>query len=201
MMFGLWVVSAAITIWCRGAEGLPTLTEVSPLANWNPESGVNPDEIGDFEEGDMDVPVDYARNGLVDEKFRWPNGTVAYVISGEFNEKQLVKIHTAFEIFENSTNGCISFVERTDEHDRINIKSERSGCHSAVGKTGGSQTVNLDTHGCFSSIGLPLHELLHALGFHHEQSRFDRNEHVTINWENIKEGHNESWKASGQGKS
>ncbi len=36
--------------------------------------------------------------------------------------------------------------------------------------------------------GVILHEMLHALGFYHEHSREDRNDHVTIHWENIKDG-------------
>ena len=40
----------------------------------------------------------------------------------------------------------------------------------------------------FSRYGTVQHEMLHALGFFHEQSRTDRNDFVTINLDNVEEG-------------
>ncbi|XP_051552163.1 high choriolytic enzyme 1-like [Myxocyprinus asiaticus] len=53
-----------------------------------------------------------------------------------------------------------------------------------LGRRIGGQTVSLDRAGCIF-LGIVQHELLHLLGFHHEQNRSDRDSHVQILFENI----------------
>ena len=62
-------------------------------------------------------------------------------------------------------------------------------CYSYIGRIGVAQTVSLDDN-CFND-GLPgtaIHELLHAVGFFHEQSRTDRDDYVIINYSNVQPG-------------
>ena len=64
-----------------------------------------------------------------------------------------------------------------------------SSCKSSVGMRywrDGVQELSLGG-GC-NAKGTIMHEMMHALGFWHEQSRPDRNQFVEILWENIEPG-------------
>ncbi|XP_011492314.2 high choriolytic enzyme 1-like [Oryzias latipes] len=113
-----------------------------------------------------------ASNGLV---------VIPYVISSEYSGGEVATIEGAMRAFNGKT--CIRFVRRTNEYDFISVVS-KTGCYSELGRKGGLQELSINRGGCMYS-GIIQHELNHALGFQHEQTRSDRDSYVRINWENI----------------
>ncbi len=60
-----------------------------------------------------------------------------------------------------------------------------SGCASYVGKIGGAQNIWL-AEGC--GFGATVHEIGHAMGYWHEQSRCNRDTYVQVNYSQIQPG-------------
>lgn len=84
---------------------------------------------------------------------------------------------------------CIRFIPyKGEESDYIRLTAGNTGCWSSVGRIGGRQDINLQVPGCVTLKGTIIHELMHAVGFLHEQSRFERDQYIHINWQNIKKG-------------
>jgi len=126
---------------------------------------------------------DYTRNAIRELWKKWPGGKIPYIISSSFSSYERRVIASAIQQYHTKT--CIRFVPRTREVAHVHIM-KGSGCSSSIGRTGGRQTVSLGS-GCVYA-GIVMHELMHATGFWHEQSRADRDDHVIINWGNIRQG-------------
>uniref|UniRef100_A0A3B5KZN4 Metalloendopeptidase n=1 Tax=Xiphophorus couchianus TaxID=32473 RepID=A0A3B5KZN4_9TELE len=60
-------------------------------------------------------------------------------------------------------------------------------CLFPAGDSDGGQKLSLQKNGCLYGSTVQ-HEVLHALGFNHEQVRSDRDNYVSIHYENIGEG-------------
>jgi PKD repeat protein len=139
--------------------------------------GVPPFAINDFNDDSLSAKASWGG------KTTWPNGIVPYTFKSEVPSNDRTTILNAMKWIEKVAN--VTFVERTSETGYIEL-IRGDGCYSYVGRTGSKQPVSIGS-GC-GSIGIVAHEFLHALGFYHEQSRADRDEHVDIHWENIRSG-------------
>ncbi|ROL47857.1 Meprin A subunit beta, partial [Anabarilius grahami] len=100
----------------------------------------------------------------------------------------------AFEQFR--LKSCIDFKPRAAEDFYISVES-REGCWSYVGRIfPGGQPLSIG-YGC-GIKAIVEHEFLHALGFLHEQSRYDRDDYVTIKFENIIKGKESNFNKYGE---
>uniref|UniRef100_A0A3Q3FW15 Metalloendopeptidase n=1 Tax=Kryptolebias marmoratus TaxID=37003 RepID=A0A3Q3FW15_KRYMA len=81
---------------------------------------------------------------------------------------------------------CIDFKPRKSEEYFLSIQ-KLNGCFSYIGQVF-ANGQNLSIGSSCDHLGIVEHEILHALGFYHEQSRYDRSDHIKIVWDNIKEG-------------
>nr|QNH72400.1 toxin candidate TRINITY_DN17053_c0_g1_i1 [Ceriantheomorphe brasiliensis] len=113
----------------------------------------------------------------------WPDGEVPYTLSSLLSQPARKAIRQALKVYKRKT--CITFVPRISQENYVAFVPGQ-GCYSAVGQQGGRQEITISSR-C-ETKGTILHEIMHALGFHHEQSRYDREIYVKILWWNIEPG-------------
>ncbi|XP_078688834.1 uncharacterized protein LOC144920501 [Branchiostoma floridae x Branchiostoma belcheri] len=156
-----------------------------------PECSCVPDGEEKLFEGDIalnDDTKEYLRNVIeptgrgASRRPLWTGRVVPYTFNSAvaYNSYKTNAINAAIREFHRQT--CIRFVRRSNQRDYIEFAS-LGGCFSHVGRNGGRQQVSIG-NGC-EQTGTVIHELLHALGFWHEQSRPDRDNFVAIQWANI----------------
>merc|ERR1719433_1725810 len=153
---------------------------------------------------------DDRRRGTVGwDILKWYDGTVPYFYDENYPDEFKPLVRRAMDAVEERAHPerkCVRFQEDTNAKHKIKIlNNPKKSCYSMLGhdkiygifddgKIDDEQGMNLH-RGCFgSNLGTVKHELLHALGFIHEQSRMDRDDYVTIHWENVKDGQDDQFR-------
>lgn len=125
----------------------------------------------------------------------WDNGVVYYTISPSFTSQEIQIINDGINHFRQNTS--IDFIATTNVSNRfVSIAPSTIGINfsSSIGKktsTGTQQDIGLVPGGF--DIGSVIHEIGHAIGFYHEQSRADRDNFISVIWDNIGSDPNDRW--------
>lgn len=109
----------------------------------------------------------------------WPDGRIPFFIQGDlYNPERVIKAMALF------LDTPIQFVPYQGEENVLVFSTGKTGCKSYLGKIGGKQPIWISPDCGVTEIA---HEIMHALGFIHEQNRTDRESFVRVAWENIED--------------
>ncbi|XP_031764415.2 uncharacterized protein LOC116412858 [Galleria mellonella] len=130
---------------------------------------------------------------------KWKHGIVPYFIDSKTYDSELAGILiNAFDYFEKTT--CIRLQRLrdrpTDKNSLQNVEwlyitnpsGIRQCVHSNERKANKGVQMVVFGYDCLS-VGEIVHEIMHVLGFSHEHIRPDRDQYITVLWNNIKSGY------------
>jgi hypothetical protein len=112
----------------------------------------------------------------------WDKPEIPYVINPTLPNPQ--RVETALDYFRQNT--PVRFIPYTGQKDAISFETGQDNCYSFIGKTGGVQPIHLSPNCQAPQI---MHEIMHVLGFVHEQSRPDRDQYIEVLWDHIQENY------------
>ena len=115
--------------------------------------------------------------GSSNKLLRWRSFTIPYTIDPALPNQS--RVTNAIAHWEAKT--PLRFVVRTNQTDYITFQPG-AGCDSEFGRVGGQQFINL-APAC--NTGSVIHEIGHAVGLLHEQTRSNRNNHIIVKYDNI----------------
>ena len=108
----------------------------------------------------------------------WPGAVIPYIIQGDLpNPERVIQAMALI------TTG-ITFQTYNGQTDVLVFEAGSGNCRSYLGRVGGKQPLWIGP-GCGAKE--VAHEIMHALGFIHEQNRADRDSFIEIHPENIQE--------------
>ncbi|MGZ3745097.1 MAG: M12 family metallopeptidase [Pseudobdellovibrionaceae bacterium] len=107
----------------------------------------------------------------------WPSNVIPFYIQPNLQDPE--RVLRALELFSGT---AIQFIPATEQEDMMVFEEGTGVCKSYVGRVGGKQPLWI-APGCQPED--IAHEIMHALGFVHEQNRLDRDQFIRLFPENI----------------
>jgi hypothetical protein len=126
----------------------------------------------------------------------WPRGIIPYDVEN-LSPSQKAEVKRAMQRWV-GTGAKISFIPHGSELEYIYFTGETNAGNNTthIGfKKGMRNEINITSFWWRQGEWMIVHELGHVLGFFHEHARWDRDDYVTVHYENIKPGrqHDYDW--------
>ncbi|GAA1698339.1 hypothetical protein MMUR_27370 [Mycolicibacterium murale] len=133
-------------------------------------------------EGDIVLGETVGQEGVIvtGAGHRWPGAVVPFEVDPNLPNPQRVTDAVAHY----GALTPVRFVPRNGQSDYVRFIPD-TGSSSRVGRQGGRQDIRIAAG---APTGTVIHEMGHAIGLWHEQSREDRNALITVNFANIASG-------------
>ncbi|NOX60053.1 MAG: hypothetical protein GXP29_14500 [Planctomycetes bacterium] len=189
-----WALAALVSIVAVPESSAQTVANDRQIDSIAREGTQSVDPSGIPDDRDAEIPMDQRTDELPPGVIRmddilvrvdrgavgaWPGGIVPVVFSGISASEKATHLQAMDEW--NYSGANVTFIHRTNEVNYVKLIPTSGSNSSFVGMIGGEQELNVNNPGIF----IAAHEQCHALGFHHEQSRTDRDSFVQINCKNI----------------
>ncbi len=165
----------------KQTQSLPTLAPVTkqniPVVHFKVIEGVAV-AFGDVVLG---KPSQEINGGITrfEEPRLWPTATIPYAIDSHVLQPD--RITEALHHIEMHSSLRFRAIE-TPTEDSLVFQKSQNLCASYMGRIGGPQAIMIADFCQWQQV---VHEVMHALGFPHEQSRLDRDRYVRVIEENI----------------
>ncbi|XP_052085695.1 MAM and LDL-receptor class A domain-containing protein 1-like isoform X2 [Mytilus californianus] len=175
-------------------QGLHPENSAKTYSDSHDSHRLTPEQIAEYELKNSGDSSGRKRNFDTYTRWLWKDGILPYSIHN-MSTSSVTVINKAIKQFHDYT--CVKWITTTDPlfnpsalgHQNVVTFINGGGCWSWVGNVNPQrnnvQHLSLAEPGCIS-VSTSVHEMLHAMGGHHEQSRSDRDNYVSIEWPNVK---------------